>query len=241
MGEEKYPEDFLERLKAVTGKRARIVVEHILEYGSITTEDLEKRYGYSHPPRAARDVREQGLPLETFYVKNAVGQRIAAYRFGDPSTLRKGRASGRRRFSKAFKEKLLDRQGSKCAICSKEFASRYLQIDHRVPYEVGGDPVEERRDPDAHMLLCRSCNRAKSWSCEHCKNWLEDHAPETYRSCYWGSSASYTHIALSPLRRLDVTWSGENVSVYDELRKKAEAEGLALPDYVKRVLKALVE
>ncbi len=74
------PRDFLELLKKIKGKRARIVVDHILEHGFITTEDLESRYGYKHPPRAVRDVRDQGVPLETFSVKNAEGRTIAAYR-----------------------------------------------------------------------------------------------------------------------------------------------------------------
>jgi hypothetical protein len=52
---------------------------------------------------------------------------------------------------------------------------------------------------------------------------------------------SYTHIALTPARRLDVAWSGEGVSIYDKLRRDAQEKGLALPDYVKRVLRRFVE
>ena len=44
---------------------------YILKHGHITTEELEETYGYDHPPRAARDVREQGIPLETFILKGA--------------------------------------------------------------------------------------------------------------------------------------------------------------------------
>ena len=44
---------------------------------------------------------------------------------------------------------------------------RVLQIDHRVPYEVGGDDKSETLNPDDFMLLSGSANRAKSWSCEH--------------------------------------------------------------------------
>lgn len=58
-------------LRNISNKRARIVIEHILKNGFITTEQLEKQYGYNHPPRAARDVREAGIPLETFRVKTA--------------------------------------------------------------------------------------------------------------------------------------------------------------------------
>jgi hypothetical protein len=65
-------------LENISNKRARIVIEHILENGFITTEKLEKQYGYNHPPRAARDVRESGIPLETFRVKDSEGRSIAA-------------------------------------------------------------------------------------------------------------------------------------------------------------------
>ncbi len=65
-------------LKQIANKRARIVIEHILSHGFITTEELEKTYGYNHPPRAARDVRESGIPLETFRVKDTDGRTIAA-------------------------------------------------------------------------------------------------------------------------------------------------------------------
>ena len=82
---ETYPKAFLDRLNAVTGKRARTVIEHILQHGFITSEQLQSLYHYEHAPRAIRDVREQGIAVETFRVKNASGKSIAAYRFGNPA------------------------------------------------------------------------------------------------------------------------------------------------------------
>ena len=79
----KLTEAFIERLKTVKGKRALMVVNHIREHGYITSEELENTYGYDHPPRAVRDVREQGIPIETYRVKSSDGRSIAAYRFGD--------------------------------------------------------------------------------------------------------------------------------------------------------------
>ena len=76
---QEFPEDFVKFIASVTNKRAKIVIDHIIEYGFITTRDLETTYGYSHPPRAARDVREAGIPLETFNVKSTEGKSIAAY------------------------------------------------------------------------------------------------------------------------------------------------------------------
>ncbi len=57
----------LEMCAAVTAKRARAVIDHILAHGSVSTDDLQDM-GYTHPPRAARDVREQGIPLDTLKV-----------------------------------------------------------------------------------------------------------------------------------------------------------------------------
>ena len=43
------PKDFLEVLDSVTNKRARFVIDTVLEKGSCTTEDL-KNAGYEHAP-----------------------------------------------------------------------------------------------------------------------------------------------------------------------------------------------
>lgn len=241
MTKEKFPKEFLERLSAVTSKRAKTVIDHILEHGFITTEELEKQYGYKHPPRAARDVREQGIPLETFTVKNSEGRAIAAYRFADPTQVRNDRIGGRRIFSKEFKQSLMQAQGAKCAICFGEYEDRYLQIDHRVPYEVSGDPGDAERNPEDYMLICGSCNRAKSWSCEHCINWLEEKSPALCETCYWGRPDSYKHIALRAIRRLDVVWSEDEVQVYDKLQQRAQSNNAPMPDYVKSILKNHVE
>lgn len=44
MSEEKrvYPKEFLEYAQSITNKRAKVVIDHILAHGFITTEDLEK-------------------------------------------------------------------------------------------------------------------------------------------------------------------------------------------------------
>ena len=231
--------EFIERLKMVTGRRARTVVEHILEHGFITTEELSEHYGYDHPPRAARDVREQGIPLETFNVTGTHGRTIGAYRFGDPSQVVEGRIGGRATWPKDLKATLLDAHGSRCAICLTEYEPRYLQIDHRVPYEVGRDANAEK--PEEFMLLCGSCNRAKSWSCEHCRNWTTDRLEDVCRTCYWATPVDYTHVALRPIRRLDLIWSGSEVSEHDHLGKLASLSQQDLPDFVKEVLRRSIE
>lgn len=229
-----YPKEFLEHIQAITNKRARIVIDHILEYGFITTEDLEKKYGYSHPPRAARDVREAGIPLETYKIKSQEGKSIAAYKFGDVSSLQVKRIAGRIQFSKKFKGLLYEANKGRCQICNGQFEERYLQIDHRIPYEVGGDYTD--READHFMLLCGSCNRAKSWSCEHCENWKVVKSPPICMTCYWGNPVEYNHIAMEEVRRLDLQWNGNEVNYYDALRKIAEQNNLELPHFIKEVL-----
>jgi hypothetical protein len=231
------PEDFLKRLQAITSKRPKTVIDHILKHGFITTEELESQYGYNHPPRAARDVREQGIPLETFRVKNAEGRTIAAYRFADPARARTDRIGGRKVFSKQFKQSLIETTQCKCYICLEGYEERYLQVDHRVPYEVSGDLVRGERRTSDYMLVCGSCNRAKSWSCEHCPNLLEEKNAELCESCYWARPEEYKHVALRPVRRLEVVWTEHEVETYERLKERAQRMHQAMPDYVKLVIR----
>lgn len=234
-----FPKEFFERLQAVTAKRPKTVIDHIVKHGYITTEELSDKYGYDHPPRAARDVREQGIPLETFRVTGSHGRKIGAYRFGDPAKIKGGRLGGRKAWPKKFKEALVKLYDSRCGVCFTDYESRYLQIDHRVPYEVGGDSAGEL-DAAEFMLLCSSCNRAKSWSCEHCQNWTTDHILEVCRTCYWADPENYAHIALRLIRRLDVTWSGDEVPEYDHLVQLSKHARKNVPEFVKEALRQAV-
>ena len=231
-----YPEDFLELCRSITAKRAKTVIDHLLEHGHITTDELREAYGYGHPPRAARDVRELGIPLETFTVTARSGRKIAAYRFGDLTGMYPKRSAGRTTFSKELKEKLMARHGRRCFIYCEEMEEHLLQIDHRVPYEVAGDD-EGAPDTDDFMLLCGSANRAKSWSCEHCENWQRTKDRRICQSCYWASPERYSHVAMQEIRRLDMMWKADEVRRYDELKEAADARGSSMPDFVKAILR----
>lgn len=229
-----YPKEFLEYIQSITNRRAKIVINHILSHGFITTEDLEKTYGYNHPPRAARDVREAGIPLETFKIKSQTDKSIAAYRFGDLASLQTNRVAGRILFSKDFKHALFIACGGHCQICNGKFEERYLQVDHRVPYEVDGDVTD--REPEHFMLLCGSCNRAKSWSCEHCNNWKNLKKPPICMRCYWGRPENYNHIAMEQVRRLDLQWNGDEIKYYDALKIIADQNKIELPEFIKQII-----
>ena len=87
------------------------------------------------------------------------------------------------------------------------------------------------------MLLCGSCNRAKSWSCEHCQNWKVEKAHNVCGTCYWASPETYAHVALRLIRRLDISWSDAEIPEYDRLVALSEQEEKGLPDFVKSVLR----
>ncbi|MFL5807263.1 MAG: HNH endonuclease signature motif containing protein [Roseiflexaceae bacterium] len=229
------PEEFLRICRNVKSKRPKTVIDHIIEYGYITTEELKNKYGYNHPPRAARDVREQGVPLETFYVKSSDGRKIAAYKFGDITKVRADRLSGRTVIPKNFKQSLLQQHSSRCSICLTLFEERYLQVDHRIPYEIAGE-ISSDRNTDDYMLLCASDNRSKSWSCEHCKNWQEYKNEDICRSCYWAYPENYTHIAMRSVRRVDILWDDQEINLYDQLKDKALQQHKDVSSYIKDII-----
>ena len=231
----KYPKAFLDLCRSVTAKRARTVIDHILKHGQISTEQLKNKYGYNHPPRAARDVKEHGIPLERITVVGSDGRKIAAYRFADPSKLTFRRLAGRTGLSKQIKQALIQKYGCRCFIYLEEMPVAELQIDHRVPYEVVGDTGRET-SPDDFMLLCGSANRAKSWSCEHCENWRSLKERAICLSCYWAYPESYSHVAMRQVRRLDLLWQGADVNEYERLKEDAQTARKSVPQYVKEII-----
>lgn len=237
MTKQNYPPEFLKLLKSVKAKRPKTVIDHILKHGEITTEELKDTYGYNHPPRAIRDVREQGIPVKTFRVTGTDGRKIAAYKFGDPSEVRATQLSGRTAFSSNLKDSLIEKHGARCNIYLEPFPVRELQIDHRIPFEIAGDNGNLSEDIDEYMLLCASANRAKSWSCENCPNWKEKEITSC-QTCYWAYPESYKHIATRDIRRLDLLWAEEEVAEYEILLEEAAKVQEEAPEYVKNVLRS---
>jgi len=233
----KMPKSFLDKLNSVTAKRPKTVIQYILEHGYVTTEDL-KQLGYEHAPRAARDVREQGIPLETFRVKDTTGKTIAAYRFGDYSKIedKLSKVTGRTVLSSALKKALIDKYGSKCFIYLQSMEERLLQVDHRVPYEIGGE--QDSQNIDCYMLLSPSANRAKSWTCEHCPNWTQKNIDFCIQ-CFWAHPENYKHIAGKQQRQIVITFTGDEIEDYNRLIELVgidKAEG-AIKDLIQKYIK----
>lgn len=211
-----YPKEIIERLKSITDKRPATVIRHILEHGHITSEELENLYGYKHPPRAVRDVRERGINVETYRVKSSDGRNIAAYRFGTPVFIEDkiSKTAGRTTLSQSLKKALIDKYGSRCFVYHQYMEERLLQIDHRIPYEISGEQNEN--DIECYMLLSPSANRAKSWTCEHCPNWVIKDT-DFCTHCFWVHPESYSHISGKEQRVIVVTFTENEIDNYNHL------------------------
>lgn len=234
----KLSKKILNRLNAITDKRPSTVIQHIIKHGYITTEELASKYGYEHAPRAARDVRERGVNLVTYRVKSSDGRNIAAYKFGDPVFVdnKISKVGGRTALSQALKKALIDKYGAVCFVYLQPMEERLLQIDHRVPYEIGGEQTD---NIDCYMLLSPSANRAKSWTCEHCPNWtIKD--IEFCINCFWAHPENYSHIAGREERQIVITFSDNEIEDYNQLislvgKEKAEDKIKELiSDYIKK-------
>lgn len=212
----KYPQNIIDKLNAITDKRPATVIQHILKHGFITTEELKNKYGYEHAPRAARDVRERGVNLVTYRVKGSDGRNIAAYKFGDPvfDENKLSKVGGRTALSQALKKSLVDKYGSVCFIYLQPMEERLLQVDHRIPYEIGGE--QDENNIDCFMLLSPSANRAKSWTCEHCSNWFFKD-PTMCKKCFWAHPEEYSHIAGKEERQIIITFTDNEIEDYNRL------------------------
>jgi len=120
---DKLPKAFLKLLRSVQAKRPRTVIEHILKHGQVTSQELKDVYGYNHPPRAIRDVREQGIPIKTLRVTGSDGRSIAVYKFGDPSQVRAAQLSGRTAFSSQLKTLLIQTHLNSLLLCPSPLSS----------------------------------------------------------------------------------------------------------------------
>lgn len=215
---EDFPEDFIKLLSSVEAKRPKTVIQHILKYGFITNEDLKDVYGYNHPPRAIRDVRELGIPIITYRVTDSTGRSIAAYKFGNPDDVKyvSTKTNGRSALSHKLKQLLIEKYGSKCFIYLEDLDESSLQVDHRIPYEIGGE--QDVNDISHFMLLSASANRAKSWTCEHCKNWVDKDVDVCSR-CFWAFPEDYDHVAGKEEKVIPVVFTGDEIEDYNALQK----------------------
>lgn len=217
-----YGDDFVVWIMRLSmSKRAARARDHLLEYETLTTEQLSAM-GYEHPPRAIRDLRDAGVTVQSASVRNSTGKRIASYTLVEQMSV--GRA-GRVSIPKKFRDSVNAEHNYICAICAGKFEGRELQCDHRVPFEIAGDP-DDLNLAD-YMPLCASDNRSKSWSCEHCPNWtIRDSA--TCMKCFWASPEEYDHVETRPERRINLVFQGDETEIADRLSEEARKRKISI-------------
>lgn len=227
-------QEMRKRISTVENQRARRLLELIVEHGEVTTEELTDQYGYNHPPRAKKDAMDLGFPVVSRRVKSSDGTRsISAYGLDPDAEFVEGRG-GRKAVTKAFRGELLVIAAGRCAICGGAFPDRSLQVDHRVPYEIAGE--KDTPSLAEFQMLCASCNRSKSWTCEkECPNWTARDAT-VCETCIWASPEDYEHIATRARRQITLTWDGDEIEDFDALKDAAVARGLDLDEYLRQLL-----
>lgn len=232
-GKTQYSQEFIDWARSLAmSKRAREALEIMIVHGSVTTEDLSERFGLRHPPRALGDLKDAGVVFTRRFVRSGAQKRIAEYTLQD--VINPNIEAPRKPIPKRVKDELLEKDGPVCRACGGRFKPTVLQVDHRVPFRIGGDPDEWNQD--TVMLLCQSDNRAKSWTCEHCPNWkLRDRS--VCQTCYWSHpDGDYRHIAMEQQRRLTIVWQGDETDTYEELNKRASVLEESLQQYIKELL-----
>ena len=224
------------RQRVAQNQRARLLVDTILAKGCMNTVELSDA-GYEHPPRAARDVRELGIPLMSPRA-SVDGRHVAHYRFPDHIVLDRD-AAGRRVLPASLKQELLDIYGPVDAFSGAELPVSMLEVDHRIPFGILPDSYDNF-ESNEFMLVSGSMNRTKSWECEHCPNWVT-RDPSTCEKCYWAiPDREYEHIATYQIRRLDVAWTGDaEVNTFEVLLSRARAHGLTMSEFVKQEMMRL--
>lgn len=226
----KMAKDFIASTK--TG-RAVAALKAMLKSGFVTTDDLNAM-GYNHPPRAIADVRDHGIPVVTESTTNPDGKRMARYRLGTAASIRAGQV-GRTSFTKKFRQALIARYGAVDCITGASHAERSLQIDHRIPYRVGGDAGLATNDVEAFMLLDGKSQRAKSWACENCQNFQKSLDAPICKKCFWASPADYDHVAMIEQRRTDIVWQSNDIAIHDALAVEAAAMKVDLPELLREL------
>ncbi|MCL4256079.1 MAG: HNH endonuclease, partial [Anaerolineae bacterium] len=81
-----------------------------------------------------------------------------------------------------------------------------------------------------------SCNRSKSWVCEHCENWRNKKDSRICSGCFWTNPTNYQHIAMKDIRRLEIVWTENETHHYQWLKNQADKIEQSLAEYIKNMI-----
>jgi hypothetical protein len=209
------------RIKLLKNRRARVVTEFKVKNSSVNTDD----------------VQDTGLPIVTSETKDENNKDILSYKFAEEGKISFLREQDRKHFSKDFKDHLIEKHGSICCICLIKEESGHLQIGQRIPYGVLDEIQYKKEKEKNYFLLCGSCNRSKSLSCDTCKNYKEIKDPNVCKSCYWASPEKYNHIAMKKEGRIELVFTEELMETYNKIKSASETAKTNICKFVIELLK----
>lgn len=105
-----------------------------------------------------------------------------------------------------------------------------------MPFQISGDAGLEDEDVSQFMLLDRSMQSVKAWTCRHCPNITSNLLdPEVCKRCFWAYPEDYNHVATVEVRRTDIVWQGRDIPLHDRLQERAKSEGTTVAELLKQL------
>lgn len=175
--------------------RAKAAADLLMEKGVITKYDFEETHvPVSQAPRAIRDLKDHGIPIETLR-KISVPQaktKVNRYTLGSIDNINTSMRYGRMYDPTGMKEKLAKLHGDVCVFCGKKLTAKDRELDHKLPVNIFGDlsPVE-RLNPDNYQLVCRGCNRLKREATSHGAFDDQREGMDIVKQNYWYDPVQY--------------------------------------------------
>lgn len=229
----------LEQVKLIPKgkKRAKALAELLIEKGKVSTKEIREMLNEEHPPSAARDLKDLGIPIKMTW-GSSNGRRYGIYEFDNPDLLENNILRGRQYFPKSLKSNLIKRDGERCNISNINFKSQYLQIDHRIPYRLAGENGLPKDHPEDFQLLSAASQKQKSKICEgECQNFKSVKNPEICKDCYWAYPEDYNHIATQQIRVLNVGFLDKDVELFERIKSASLQSGLSMDQLIIDLIK----
>lgn len=205
--------------------RARHLGLHILEKGWVTPSMERRHANQGEHVWQAKSELNQVIPVNSR--DRHPGTNEAMYKFDLDQIRRDGRiikeADITRKLTTKERREIEARHHHACIFCHDTTAR--LQIEHRIPFLIGGNYGGTRW----LAVACAPCNRRKGFFCkQECPNW-ETSDPEVCKRCFWASPDDYDHTATKPQRVVLETFSDPaEVAQFEQARAQLSARDALL-------------
>ena len=183
----------------------------------VPSKDLLALTGQAEYARRLRELRrEWGYSIENKIIKGEHHYRLSR---------RRPKSAERRRkyFAPKQRSEIILRTGIRCNLCKfeppKGQIEGWLMWDHRTPFDRGGDTISANG-----QLLCVSCNNLKRRTCGEC-------VKEDCGQCLLSNPELAAGTCILAFDK--DTWI--------RLKKRAESEDLAVPEFAGRLVKRHVD